>query len=162
VAAIRANDALCGLILGDAVRSERGVDSEMASLITDYEKLAATDPLNATTAESAGYKALQQSRQEFLSRQSNFETTTNLRKGQLPPGVQTSSWVNEDNTFAYSLAIWLPSASERAKEAGEMMQNSNILGGSSSSSSSPGGAGQPKGPDPKKGPSGQVQSDDAL
>jgi hypothetical protein len=162
VAAIRANDALCGLIVGDSVNSRSSLSSDIATLATNFEKASASDPLKAADY-SEGYQALQERRREFLSVQTNSTLTTNLRKGVLPPGVQTSGWIDDDNAFAYSVAVWLPSASERARQAGDLMDGANILGGGPSSSSSAGGGdGKPLGTPLKPGPSGQVQSPDDL
>lgn len=155
-AGLRAKDALCGIIVGDNIRSEEYEDTSAETRISDFDKVAGDDPLNAADFNSAGAKALAETRQEFLNAQTNTTLITSVRKGVLPPGVQTSGWVDEDNTFAYSLAIWLPSAVKRGEGMRDLMRNSDIQGGT--------GAAGPAatGPEVKQGPTGQVQSDDAL
>ena len=161
IAKMTASDALCGIILGDAVTSASTVDAQSSQMSSDFEKLYATDPI--TRIETPSYKALSQRRDEYLSVESNTSIITSMRKGVLPPGVSTQGWRDADNTFAYAISVYLPSATARARAAADMMRASQIVdapqGGSAPQS---GGATKPESPELKQGPSGRIEADGAI
>jgi hypothetical protein len=160
-AGLRAGDALLGIISGDAITGLDKLDSETKDLLADYEETTRDDPLAKPAADSGSYKILSERKKEFLSLESSSSTVSSLRKGVVPPGVRTQGWRDSDNAFAYALSVYLPSATARADQARQSMQQGQIV-------QSPGGkaaAGSPPPPEAgilNQGPSGRVQGDEAL
>jgi hypothetical protein len=159
IAKMRASDALCGLILGDRITASDTLDSQTASLSSDFERLSEDDPISGQ-ADSPNFQALSQRRQEFLSVESNSSQVASLRKGVLPPGVSTQGWRDNDNAFAYAVSVYLPSATERARAGADMMNRSQNLDGQGQTAQP--GAAPPADPDVKPGPSGRIDADGAL
>jgi hypothetical protein len=161
IAQMRAIDALVGIITGDVITGKDSLDAQTKDLIADFEKTAADDPLAKPAPGSQGYKTLAERKKEFLSLESNSSLVASLRKGQLPPGVKSQGWRDPENAFAYTLAVYLPSASGRADQARESMNKGQIV--TKPASGDPAGAATAL-PEGKltQGPSGRVQSDDAL
>jgi hypothetical protein len=89
-----------------------------------------------------------------------------MRKGIIPPGVKTQTWRDSENAFAYGIAVYTPGATQRAYDAAKRMQQSQIVSPPPSNESGGGIGAQPgELPDAgefRQGPSGQVQSNDAL
>jgi hypothetical protein len=157
IAKMRASDALCGLIIGDQITATDALDSQTASLSADFAKITENDPIMGSH-DSPNYRALNERRQSFLSVESNSSLVTSLRKGVLPPGVTTQGWRDQDNTFAYAISVYLPSATDRAREAGQMMRDSRILDAPKGGPGAP----QPQTPEVKPGPSGRIEADGAI
>lgn len=160
IARARSIDALCGVILGDSISSTYKVDAQSQSITKEFEEISKDDPISQSQKDSVSYKALEKSKTEFLATQADSSSISSMRKGILPPGVNSKAWMNDDKTIAYSVAIYMPSVSKQADDARKTMQQGNIvqpLG----DSDSPNTRELPKG-ELKQGPSGQVQSNDTL
>jgi hypothetical protein len=161
IAQMRAVDALCGIILGDNISSTSKLDAQVMSMQSDFEALSKDDPVAKPQIGTTGYALLEQRKKEFAAIETNSSVITSARKGILPPGVQQKGWFDDDKAFAYHVAVYIPSISKRADDARKTMQSGQIV--------QPQDQGQkldPKAlPDAgtmKQGPSGRIQSDDAL
>jgi hypothetical protein len=163
IAKMRAADALCGIIIGDSMTARSKLDSEVSSMVKDYDEVAKDDPTAAKDPNAPAFRQLQQRKKEFLATESTSTDITSIRKGVMPAGVKTQSWFDDDKYFAYGMAIYLPSATARASGAAKSMQQGQIIQqpGAGGSSATP-GANQPDAGTLKQGPSGRVQSNDAL
>ncbi|MDR2176339.1 MAG: hypothetical protein LBO82_10455 [Synergistaceae bacterium] len=162
-ARIRAANELCGIIVGAEIASAAEADSETRSMSKDFEELSKSDPIVRENPEHPGYVKLRNRKTSFKAADVNKSTITSAAKGVLPPGVKHQSWLDEDKAFAYSVAIYLPSASEQAAEGAASMKSGTIL--------QPAGTGENTGKkiptaapreDVKQGPSGTVQTSDGL
>ncbi|MDR2368470.1 MAG: hypothetical protein LBF58_10270 [Deltaproteobacteria bacterium] len=152
IARIRASDSLCGVILGDEITATSKLDQQTLDIVKDFEGLEADDPLNAPEGDSPRFQALTERKKEFLTIEGNSSLITSVRSGKLPPGVRTEGWRDSDNTFAYAMSVYLPSASDRAAAARDKMLEGSIVNPSQGVAPS----GQP-GPSVRQGPSGTVQ-----
>jgi hypothetical protein len=99
----------------------------------------------------------------LYTKEMNSSSISCLRKGVLPPGVKTQTWLDENKAFAYGLVVYMPSASQRAAEGAKQMQQGQIV----QPVPREGQTGIKPGTLPdagtlQQGPSGQVQSKDAL
>jgi len=121
------------------------------------------DPTAAKDPNTPAFRKLDQRKKDFLALESTSTFIGSLRKGVIPPGVKTQSWFDDDKHFAYGMAVYLPSATARASEAAKKMEQGQIIQqpGEGGSGVKP-GANQPDAGTLKQGPSGQVQSHDAL
>ncbi|MCL1985254.1 MAG: hypothetical protein FWG59_02255, partial [Betaproteobacteria bacterium] len=163
IARMRAADALCGIIMGDSMTARSKLDSEVSGMVQDYDAMAKNDPTAAKDPNAPAFQQLEQRKKEFSATESASADISSIRKGVMPAGVQTQSWFDGDRYFVYGMAIYLPSATARASGAAKSMQQGRIIQqpDADARGMQP-GANQPDAGTLKQGPSGQVQSNDAL
>jgi uncharacterized protein YjbJ (UPF0337 family) len=156
ISGIRAKDALCGVIVGEAISATETVDSEISSMTADFNELSRNDPAVREDPNHPGYVKLQSRKSSFKAAEVNGTTIQSARKGVLPPGVRQQTWMDEDKAFVYAVAIYMPSAVNQAVEGAESMKSGTIL--------DPVGQRPVTTPkeDVKQGPSGTVQKTDDL
>ncbi|MDR1979723.1 MAG: hypothetical protein LBQ42_13390 [Synergistaceae bacterium] len=162
IARVRATNALCGIIVGEEIASPTETDAEIRSMSKDFEELSRNDPIVKENPEHPGYVKLQNRKSAFRAAETTRRVITGATRGMLPPGVKHQSWADEDRAFTYAVAVYLPSATERAAEGAESMRSGAIL--------------RPVGEEPRRGiapaptfredvrqgPSGTVQNVDDL
>ena len=153
IAVMRARSALCGIILGDSIRATESLDTQTKALNEEFAELQADDPLNKDGNAPQSTK-LREQRETFLSTQLHSEQISSMRSGVLPPGVRIKTFFNEEKTLVYGVAVYLPSASSQASQAGRRMNDARILSG--------GSAAHGGGVMPSRGASGQVMEDADL
>ena len=130
----------------------------MRNEVKDFEEIMSDDPTAELSAE--GMQRLEDTRETFLNTIQQTDTYISARRGKLPPGVMPKTWIDKDNAWAYSLAVWVPSISQAAKQAAREMRENGRAG----SKKLDGGSGfteeNTKVPRPsqeiKKGPSGEI------
>ncbi|GHV41219.1 hypothetical protein FACS1894187_22790 [Synergistales bacterium] len=166
VARMRAKDALCGVIIGEAISATDTLDSETSSIMNDFDELSKSDPIVKNDPNHPGYVKLNRQKNEFKSAEANGSVITSARKGVLPPGVKQQAWMDDDKAFSYAVAIYLPSTTEHAAAGAESMRDGVILqdvgGGKSGAAAQSPANTKPKKEEIKQGPSGTVQKVDGL
>ena len=125
IASMRSKDALCGLMIGDKGSWEGSVREPMKDQVQEFESAAADDPLARQQPEAT--RKLAKAKQEFVSRQESTDLYQNVRKGILPPGINTKTWFDEDNAWAYGMSVYVPSAANAAAQTARDMQDSQIV-----------------------------------
>jgi hypothetical protein len=125
IAAMRAKDALCGLMIGDTTSWEGGVRDSLKDQNQEFESATADDPLARQQPEAA--RKLATARQEFVSRMESTDLYQSVRRGVVPPGINTKTWFDEDNAWAYAMSVYVPSATNAAAGAAREMQESQIV-----------------------------------
>ena len=125
IASMRAKDALCGLIIGDQTSWEGGAAETMRDQDQEFEALATDDPL--ARQDSAAVRKLDEARKTFVARTESSDTYQSARRGILPPGVNTKTWFDEDNAWAYAMSVYVPSLTNAAATAGREMREAVIL-----------------------------------
>jgi len=73
IAAMRAKDALCGLMIGDTTSWEGGVRESLKDQVQEFESATADDPL--ARQQPAAARKLAAARQEFVSRIESTDLT---------------------------------------------------------------------------------------
>ena len=159
IAKIRAQDSLCGVIVGEEVAAAEKVESEIGSMTRDFEELSQDDPAVKENPDHPGYVKLQTRKTMFKAAEAYQTTITGARKGVLPPGIRQQSWMDEDKAFAYAVAIYMPSASDLAAKGAESMERGTILQPTDGGQLIP--TATPR-EDVKQGPSGTVQNFNGL
>ena len=124
IAELRAIDGLAGIILGDTTRWEAHADESTKRMIQSFETLQREDPTRGTEQE---IRELESRRREMRNSLSSSETVSSLRRGTLPPGITPQTDIDPDGYFAYGIAVYLPSASDRAAEAKREMDTTRIV-----------------------------------
>jgi hypothetical protein len=127
IAKIRAKDALCGIIIGERIESTEKLDSEINNISKDFDELSKDYPILKNDPEHPGYVKLQASRESFKAAEVNKSVITGAREGLLPPGVKQESWLDSDKAFSYAVAVYLPSATDQARQGAEGMKEGGIL-----------------------------------
>jgi hypothetical protein len=120
IAAMRAKDALCGLIIGDRTSWQGSVTDKVKDQVQEFETLNADDPL-AKNNEAAVQK-LDKARQEFVAKMESTDEYKSARQGILPPGINTKTWFDEDHAWAYGMSVYAPSLTNAAAETREDMK----------------------------------------
>ncbi|WP_145357882.1 hypothetical protein [Alienimonas californiensis] len=153
VARAYAQDALCGLIIGDKTAWEGQVLESYSDQYQEFEAATENDPL---APDAAGEQKLDAARESFLATMKVTDTYRGARSGALPPGIDVKSWFDEDGAWAYGMAVYLPGVSDAAAGIGRQMRDARILGRPAGGDS--GGAAE--GPPVRPLPSGRVGGDD--
>jgi hypothetical protein len=125
IASMRSKDALCGLIVGDKTAWEGSVTESMKDAVQEFESLDMNDPL--ARKDPAAVRKFEEARQAFVARMETSDTYSSVRRGILPPGVNTKTWFDSDNAWAYALSVYVPSLTNAAAATGREMQDSVIL-----------------------------------
>ena len=117
-------------------------------------------------------KKLDEAYETFKSTLRTKDVYNSARRGVLPPGVHTKVWTDEDNTWTYAMAVYVPNLTNAAATAGRQMSEANILQGVNDGSGrtsgglpgqAPGSSGVARsGEKIKVGPSGTISDDDDL
>lgn len=123
VAKMKAQDALCGLIIGDRTSWVGTVRESMHDEVAEFEPILQGDPL----AGGDQVRKLEAQRQSFVATTESSDAFQSARKGILPPGVTTKTWFTDDNAWAYGLAVYVPSMTNAAAQAAQEMRDATIL-----------------------------------
>ncbi|MBQ7220486.1 MAG: hypothetical protein IJS28_05855 [Synergistaceae bacterium] len=154
VAELRAVDGLAGILFGDTVRMERNYDENTRQLKKNYDELQRTDPVTGGTVSEI--REYENHVREMRNTLSSSEAIKSIRNNILPPGIMRHTEIDEDSYFAYGIAVYVPSASERVITIIQSMDNH--IGGTPPEPDKP----SPE-PDPnlkmKRGPSGVINQD---
>ena len=175
IAAMRAKDALCGLIIGDRTSWKGSVVESLQDEVQEYEPLAKDDPL---ADNPAGAKKLEKARETFVAKIKATDTYQSARRGILPPGVSSKTWFDNDHAWAFGMSVYVPSLTNDAAAVGKAMADAEILqpiddgggkGGRKPDDEKKGGFTDKDddkvkrpGKDVKEGPSGKVGDDEDL
>ena len=148
IASMRSRDALCGLMIGDQASWEGSVRESLKSEVQEFESATADDPLARQQPEAA--RKLAEARQTFVTRVESTNLYQSVRRGILPPGINTKTWFDNDHAWAYGMSVYVPSATNAAAGTARDMMDSQILqpinGSGQSSGTAVDGAGQAEKP----------------
>ena len=123
---MRAADALCGMILGDETLWRGRLDERTSAEVADFEAARKEDPISFTV-DGQAFKELENRRSSFVNTLRQSDQYESLRKGVLPPGVVRRTWTEEDGSFAYGVAVYLPSATREARKDSAEMDKADLL-----------------------------------
>jgi len=125
IAKMRAQDALCGLIIGDRAAWRGSVIESQKDIVREFESLKRDDPL--AREDPTAVRKLDQAREQFVSRMEATDVYRSARRGILPPGVNTKTWFDGNHAWAYGMSIYVPSLANVAAGAAREMEESRIL-----------------------------------
>jgi len=117
-------DSLCGLIIGDQMSWQLGISESLKENVSRFEAITAKDP---TAPNAAEFKKLEEERKEHIATSQTTEVYQSARKGKLPPGVKVKTWSDDDNAWAFGIAVYIPSVTNAAAQAGREMRDAKIL-----------------------------------
>jgi hypothetical protein len=163
IAGIRATDALAGIILGDDTSWEAHADETTRKRVADFEQLQQSDQtVKGNEAEIKEYDDRVKDMRNVLRTDTRIQS---LRSGILPPGIMRETEMDDDEYFAYGIAVYVPSVSEAARSASQEMDDAQLVKPAESPDSNANAEtrttdtkDEPK-LDIKKGPSGVVEQD---
>lgn len=125
IAAVRARDALAGMLQGDRVLWSSGVSSTAVTgfeQTLDYLKHDAANASNSSVDEQ-----LKSYNEKFLSSEALSETITSLRSGTLPPGIQEKNWLDTEGHWATSMVVYYPAVSSEVKKFADAMRAAQLV-----------------------------------
>jgi hypothetical protein len=154
VASMRATDALAGIILGDDTTWMGKADATTQNQVKDFERQQASDQTAKGSEEEV--KAYEQRKRSLRSESSLTTNTQSLRQGVLPPGVIRETSLDDDEYFAYGIAVYIPSLSEATRNASKEMDDAQLVQPPKTGGAAPEKEQKSK-PELKQGPSGVVQ-----
>ena len=128
-ASLRAEASLCGIIRGDNIKADDSDALDAGNNSESYignKKNDLSDPIDDLVSGSEKAEA-QKDAQGFRSEDSNKQIIQSAVKGIIPPGVSPRAWLNEEGTFAYAVAVYIPSVTQKAAQMNYNMQNSQIV-----------------------------------
>jgi hypothetical protein len=160
VAGLRATDALAGIILGDDINWRARVDETTSRQISDFERQQATDQAaKGSESEIRAYDERKRTLQNAMREDTRIQS---LRQGVLPPGIMRETSLDENEYFAYGIAVYVPSLSDAARSAAKEMDDAQLVqppktGGGAQGKTGKAEQEQKPKPEMKQGPSGVVQ-----
>lgn len=128
-ATLRAEASLCGIIRGDNMTAS---DSDVLASENNSEsyigdkKIDLSDPIDELTSDAEKAEA-QQAAQGFRSNDSNKQVIQSAVKGTIPPGVSPKAWLDNEGAFAYAVAVYVPSVTQKAAQMNQDMKDSQIV-----------------------------------
>jgi hypothetical protein len=125
IASMRSKDALCGLIIGDKTSWEGSVVESMKDQVQEFESLDPNDPL--ARKDPTAVRKFDEARQAFVARMETNDTYLSARRGILPPGINTKTWFDPDNAWAYALSVYVPSLTNATAETGRQIRDTTIV-----------------------------------
>lgn len=123
IAAVRARDALVGMLSGDQTLWKTGVSSNTTQEFAESTSYAADEASDTATESVDEFRAA------FSSDRKIQESITSVRKGQLPAGVQRTSWVSDDKTWAYTVCVYYPDMTALAQKFAKSLDEADLLSG---------------------------------
>lgn len=124
IASAYASDSLCGLIIGDQTAWQGKTLESHQDEYKEFDESSKDDPLNPNSQEQ---KQLDAAREAFVAKIEMTDIYTSARKGTLPPGIEVKTWFDEDNAWAYGMAIYIPSATNLAAGVAKEMDEAQLL-----------------------------------
>jgi len=123
IAEMRAKSALLGLITGDQTSWSGDFSQSTEESLKQFNEINNEDPMNEKGA--INFESLEDTRNTYLSRAKTTDAYRSAIKGQLPPGLKSSTWVNGD--WGYALYLYNPESTKKADKIRSKMQESSIL-----------------------------------
>jgi hypothetical protein len=157
VAGLRATDALAGIILGDDTSWQAHADETTVQSKKDFEYLQQSD--QASRGTETEIKAYDERKRSLWNSLRNDTKIQSLRKGILPPGIMRETSLDENEYFAYGIAVYVPSLTNAVREVSKEMDETELVQTPKENTSSTSGTTEQNKQklEIKKGPSGVVQ-----
>jgi hypothetical protein len=156
IAAMRAKDALCGLLIGDQTTWEGSVTEKQRSEVKTFEPIAQEDPLSLDGTKLA------EPLEAFRSSRIFQEHASSVRSGILPPGVITKTWFDDEGAWSYSMSVFWAPISVLAEQSAADMAKGPLYDPNAIVSDPASDQVKRPGENVEQGPSGKVSSDRDL
>ena len=122
---VLAQDSLCGMLLGDKVTWEGKVSDRTAHIFETFQDPVKGDPLAVNGLDDI--KRRDHRRELIVADTRLINTYRSVRRGQLPPGVVLKTWFNEDLSWAFGVAVYLPGVTKAVSEIAKEMDQTDLL-----------------------------------
>jgi hypothetical protein len=121
----RARSSLFGIIRGDSVIWQTGVNTKAKAEFNSIEEYAIKDLENGSHKEiETTAKVLKDA---FSDATSTSEAVKSIRKGQLPPGIQDRTWESEDGFWAYTMMVYYPDLTDFSAGFAKQMREADLI-----------------------------------
>ena len=128
-AALRAEAALCGIIRSDEITATENdsVNSVLNdSNYTGDRNLDLSDPIDELVSDSEKAES-RNAANGFRSNDGYKQVIQSAVKGVIPPGVSPRAWLDDEGAFAYAVAVYIPSVTQKAAQMNQNMKDSKIV-----------------------------------
>ncbi|MEJ6571486.1 MAG: hypothetical protein QNL39_05815 [Akkermansiaceae bacterium] len=122
---MRAAANMCGLIIGDQISWNRGMNQSSRKEYQDFEKFTEMDPTEKPMG--IGVRKLDNARKAYVKVKSKTSSFVSAQKGKLPAGLTSQKWESEDGDWAFVAYVYNPYTTAEAEKARESMLGSSIL-----------------------------------
>jgi hypothetical protein len=163
IAGLRATDALAGIILGDDTSWQAHVDETTRKQVADFEYLQRSDQtVKGNETEIKEYDNRVKNMRNVLKTDTKVQS---LRDGVLPPGIIRETELDDNEYFAYGIAVYVPSVSDATRKVSQEMDDAQLVKpeetpkGSNTDETKTTGEETGQKLEIKKGPSGVVEQD---
>ena len=119
-----AGDALCGIIRGDQASWTGSIVEKHQNAYREFVEAQEGDPLNPHQDGAA--QRLAEAVSTMVNNRVNNDVLSSARSGRVPGGVPIKTWMDEDKNWVFAAAIYFPSAANKAREVGEMMDEADL------------------------------------
>ncbi|MBR2209084.1 MAG: hypothetical protein IJ859_09795, partial [Synergistaceae bacterium] len=127
IAKMRATAELCAILAGDQVNGHASYqESIMQAFGNSAQKAKEKDLMNQMTDES-DFALVNSVKDEFMHNRQFNEAINSARRGVLPPGVNLISWTDDEGVWAYAVAVYIPSDSNRAATDARTMKEAQLI-----------------------------------
>lgn len=127
IAKMRAQSELCAILAGDQVDGHKSYqESVIQAFGNSAQKTKEKDPMNQMTDES-DFALVNSVKDEFMHNRQFNEAISNARHGVIPQGVNIISWTDDEGAWAYAVAVYIPSESNRAATDARTMEESQLI-----------------------------------
>lgn len=120
-----AGDALCGIIRGDQASWMGSIVEKHRNAYREFVEAQEGDPLNP--AQDGDGQRLSESVSTMVNSNVKNDVLSSARSGRVPGGVPIKTWIDDDKHWVYAAAIYIPSAADKAREVGKMMDDADLV-----------------------------------
>lgn len=120
-----AGDALCGIIRGDQASWTGSIVEKHRNAYREFVDAQEGDPLNP--GEDGAGQRLSESVSTMVNSNVKTDVLNSVRSGRVPGGVPIKTWMDDDKHWVYAAAIYFPSAADKAREVGKMMDDADLV-----------------------------------
>ena len=121
-----AMDALCGLIIGEQVKSTHDQEQQTVENQQSADTTAKSDPLTANP-DAPDTKQREGQLHTFRNEFKQTDEYQSVRSGKIPAGVNVKTWSDAAHEFAYGAAVYVPSVTKMAEQDKKEMAEGSIV-----------------------------------
>lgn len=124
-----ASFAMLELLNGDNIQSHRKMLESSKESVNDFIAILDEDPTD--TEAFASIERLEEQSQERENIQQIYRSTSSGQKGELPPGINSQTWVDQDGIWVYTVKVYIPTKDvmppeKPTKDAEQELENTNM------------------------------------
>ena len=125
IASARALDSLTAMVVGDSVIWENKLTERYARGLREFEDVSGNDAIADMTPE--GIKRFGELKTQALTLTATADRTQSIRRGVLPPGIQTRTFRDADNVWYHAVAVYNAGATQATADFADEMRRATLI-----------------------------------